>query len=144
MRLPLPSSLMAGKVFLNQSLNLFSAIHGCFLVMAVLSHGFGPEELEVLSHGWEPELLEVDSHGFVPEELEELSHGFVPELLEELSQGWLPELLALLSQGRDILSLVNRYRLPFGKRTYSIITTANGRSLREGSRMMFIRNSVYV
>ena len=27
---------------------------------------------------------------------------------------------------------------------YSIITTANGRSLREGSRMMFIRNSVYV
>ena len=105
---------------MNQELNSFSAIHGCFLVMAVLSHGFLPDELEVLSHGLLRELLEVDSHGLVPEVPEELSHGL------------LPELLALLFQGRDILYLVNRNRLPFGKRTYSIITTANGRSLREG------------
>ena len=70
---------MAGKVSLNQALNSFSAIHGCFFVMAVLSHGFVPDELEALSHGLLPELLEVDSHGLVPEVPAELSHGLLPE-----------------------------------------------------------------
>ena len=70
---------MAGKVSLNHELNSFSASHGCFLVMAVLSHGFVPDELEALSHGLLPELLEVDSHGWVPEVPAELSHGLLPE-----------------------------------------------------------------
>ena len=86
---------MAGNVSLNQELNSFSAIHGCFFVMAVLSHGFVPEVFEVLSHG------------LVPEPPAELSHGLVPELLEVLSHGLVPEELAVLSQGRDILLLMS-------------------------------------
>ena len=85
---------MAGNVSLNQELNSFSAIHGCFFVMAVLSHGFVPELLPVLSHGL---LLEVPA---------DLSQGLVLEYLELLSHGLEPEELEVLSQGRDILLLL--------------------------------------
>ena len=95
---------MAGNVSLNQELNSFSAIHGCFLVMAVLSHGFLPELLELLSHGLLPELLLVLSHGLLLEVPAELSQGLVLEDLEVLSHGLEPEEeLEVLSQGRDIL-----------------------------------------
>ena len=109
----LPSSLIAGNVSLNQALNSFSAIHGCFFVMAVLSQGSVPEVLEVLSHGLVPEPPAELSHGFVPEVVEELSHGLVPELL--LSHGLVPEELAVVSQGRDILLLLSRHCSPSGK-----------------------------
>ena len=104
---------MAGKVSLNQALNSFSAIHGCFFVMAVLSHGFVPDELEALSHGLVPELLDVLSHGLELEDLEVLSHGLVPEVRVVLSHGLVPELLPVFSHGRDILILL--VNLPLDK-----------------------------
>ena len=97
---------MAGNVSLNQELNSFSAIHGCFFVMAVLSHGFVPELLEVLSHGLLLELLPVLSHGLLLEVSAVLSQGLVLEDLEVLSHGLEPEELEVLSQGRDILLLL--------------------------------------
>ena len=99
---------------MNQELNSFSAIHGCFLVMAVLSHGFVPELLEVLSHGLLPELLPVLSHGLLLEVPADLSQGLVLEDLEVLSHGLEPEELEVLSQGRDI-PLLLRCRLLSGQ-----------------------------
>ena len=101
---------MAGNVFLNHALNSFSTSHGCFLVMAVLSHGLVPEVLEELSQA------------FVPEELEVLSHGLLPELLAVLSHGLVPEELAVVSHGKDILLLVSCRRLPYIGRLPSLTT----------------------
>ena len=107
---------MAGKVCLNQALNSFSAIHGCFFVMAVLSHGLLSDVLDVLSHGLVPEVRVVLSHGLVLEDLEVPSQGLVPEDLALLSHGLLPELLPVFSQGRDILILL--VNLPLDKASY--------------------------